>query len=101
MDNERHALEQEEIRQRGRQSECSDLLACPFCGCKKVEYHNGWIFGDRDKHIKKTKDNKPFREPSITCDGCGMGMSVGSFGWGVSDEIAEHDTKEIWNMRSC
>lgn len=26
MDNERHALEQEEIRQQGRQSECSELL---------------------------------------------------------------------------
>ena len=76
-----------------------DLLPCPFCGCERVGYHNGWQFGDRGKHIESTGDKKPCREPSITCDGCGMGMVAGDFCWGISDARAEADTKEIWNMR--
>ena len=77
-----------------------ELEPCPFCGSDDVAYHNGWMFGNRQKHIVKTREEKSFREPSITCGDCGIGFSKGSYGWGITDEQAEADTKTAWNTRS-
>lgn len=69
------------------------LLACPFCG-GDAEYHNGWIYGDRAKGDKKS------RNPSVTCQKCGIGFSVGSFGGGISDNQAHRMTANAWNKRA-
>ena len=76
-----------------------DLKACPFCGCPDVEYHNGWSGGSKEAHIEKTGDLQPFRSPAVSCSDCGVAMMAGSFGWGVSDAIAEAETKKLWNRR--
>lgn len=71
------------------------MKCCPFCGSKKVVYHNGWVKGDREYD----KDSKG-REPSITCPECGIGFSMGWFGFGISDQIAEEETMVSWNQRA-
>jgi len=70
-----------------------ELLPCPFCGCKEVEYYNGWKKGSRKC------DDSYGRNPSICCDECGIGFSVGYFGYGISDKKAKKDTYEAWNKR--
>jgi hypothetical protein len=70
------------------------LKLCPFCG-GKAKYYNGWGFGDRDK--AKEKDG---RDPSVSCEDCGIGISQGWYGHGISDEDAIEDTIKAWNRRA-
>jgi len=68
---------------------------CPFCGCENVIYFNGWRFGDRNK------DDSKWRVPSVSCDWCGIGFKIGSFGRGVSDEKAKEMARKAWNRREA
>lgn len=71
----------------------SELKLCPFCGSKETHYFNGWKKGARKF------DTKRDREPSVTCEKCGIGMSFGSFGYGVTDRLAKKMTIDAWNRR--
>lgn len=70
------------------------LKSCPFCGSKKVNYYNGWRFGDREK------DKSEWREPSVSCEQCGIGISVGTFNRMVPDDKAKEETIKGWNCRN-
>ena len=70
-----------------------ELKPCPFCGWKTINYFNGWKHGDREK------DGGKWRSPSITCEGCEIGFSAGSFGFGISDEEAKDIIITAWNTR--
>lgn len=72
-----------------------ELKPCPFCGCSDVEYFHGWGWGSREK------DSSTGRQPSVSCDGCKVGvMRAAFYGRGISDEEAKADTLERWNTRS-
>jgi len=72
------------------------LEACPFCSSQRVKYFNGWAFGDRERD---PEHNKKGRHPSITCEECGIGVTTGFFGYGVSDQDAKEITIIAWNRR--
>ena len=69
------------------------MKPCPFCGCKDITYYTGWKFGDR------TKDEATGTSPSICCDECSIGVSVGWFGRGFSDRRMKAITIADWNRR--
>jgi len=72
----------------------SKLKPCPHCGCPRVGYFNGWKFGTRKK------DKSKWRDPTVTCQGCGCGFHVGTFGRGISDKEAKEITIRNWNRRN-
>jgi hypothetical protein len=72
----------------------NNLQECPFCDSIEVEYFNGWKWGDR------TRDNSPFRTPTITCNLCGIGFTVGVIGRGIPDYKAQKILERAWNKRA-
>jgi hypothetical protein len=74
----------------------ASLKPCPFCGSKDL---HGWA------HISDSKDPTSFdykckgREMQITCEWCGMAVTFGWFGSGISDKQMIKMSEEHWNRR--
>jgi len=67
------------------------LRSCPFCGSEDVEFHTA------PHYEKGVKTN--YREAAVLCHGCGLGVSPGIFGGGITDEKLQEHTTTIWNTR--
>ena len=77
------------------------LKSCPFCGSEDVYYFSGWKGGTRAKHKKYELGKEPEgRSPSISCEECGIGLTAGWFGYGISDANAKKYTCNAWNKRA-
>lgn len=73
----------------------TELLPCSLCG----EKLNLYIYDDTQS---KFSGGLPNWIGGASCEGCGVGFEVGSFGGGINVEIIEKITIEVLNRRpSC